>query len=326
MRIWLSIAVFCLFTSPAPAFDCAKATTPVEKAICADESLKQADDGLEKSYAEVRALSSKAERKMLALAQKKWIAAREAACAKPGNGQSGCIRSMIEERLKLFSGQALSGPGVPGRIIPVFIVQEGSETQFEIDQTLFRFADPQTPGEKRFNAITEEIGSTPILGPHGQDANGQVHAAEGAMVLTYAGPRLISIEHSFYSNTGGAHGNGGSQNFHIDPQSGRDYWIGDFLSGEAANHIRRQCREQIIAQKKALPDNGNYDPASDSALSDEVIAEHVATLAAWSFRQGEARIRFDAYAVGAYAEGSFECLFPMDVLKPLALPGAPLPE
>lgn len=248
MRIWLSLAALCLFSPPALAFDCAKATTPVEQAICADDNLKRADDELGTSYAEVKALSSAGERKMLARAQKRWIAERESACATPGDGQTDCIRLMIDARLKLFAGTPESGP------------------------------------------------------------------------------RLIAIEHSYYSETGGAHGNGGSDNYHVDPQSGRDYRIGDFFSEVAADQIRRECRDQIIARKRALPDNGGYDPATDNSFSDQVIAEHVATLAAWSFRASEARIRFDSYAIGAYAEGQYECLFPIQDLKSLALPGAPLPE
>ena len=56
-----------------------------------------------------------------------------------------------------------------------------------------------------------------------------------------------------------------------------------------------------------------------------MIAEHIATLPRWSFTASEASVSFDAYAIGSYAEGSYDCRFAMTDLKSLALPGAPLP-
>jgi hypothetical protein len=37
-------------------------------------------------------------------------------------------------------------------------------------------------------------------------------------------------------------------------------------------------------------------------------------------------VTFDAYAIGSYAEGPYECQFAMDDLRKLAKPGALLPK
>jgi uncharacterized protein len=47
--------------SPARAFDCARARTPLEKTICADPAARQADDAMGAAYIVVQAASGKAE-------------------------------------------------------------------------------------------------------------------------------------------------------------------------------------------------------------------------------------------------------------------------
>ena len=81
MRILFSAAiVLWLGAAQADAMDCGKAATVVETAICADQSLLAADDEMAAAYGEVRALSTPAERKMLALSQRGFIAEREKQC------------------------------------------------------------------------------------------------------------------------------------------------------------------------------------------------------------------------------------------------------
>lgn len=321
----LAAATLMLACGPALALDCGKARTPVETAICASPALAALDDAMATAYGEVRALSTAAERRMLTRAQKKWIGEREANCPQSPLGVDGCIDSMTGERLKLFEGRPESGPGAGSRLIPVFIVQEGSATAYDLDLTLLRFADPQTPGERRLNAITQEIVERTPAGAHGEDSGGAIYAIADFMTLSHASPQLISVMRSFWANLGGAHGNGGISNINIDPATGRDYGIEHMVSEEAAAQLAASCRAQIIAEKAERWGSEPYDPARDDFLKDEVISEHIATLSRWSFTGRAATVSFDAYAIGPYAEGSYDCVFPMAELKALALPDAPLP-
>lgn len=319
----LAVLVGCL---PAAAFDCGKASTAIEIEICDNPDLKDFDDRLENAYAEVKQLSTKPEQKMLARAQKRWIAERESSCPQSDLGLAGCIRDMTSTRLRMFEGRPDSGPGVDGRIIPVFIAQEGSETVYELSVDLLRFVKATAPGEKRFNAIAQDISKRIELGPHGEDTLGRIYAMDESLSVTYASPRLMSVLHSFWSDTGGAHGNGGTQSFNFDMQSGRDLAIADFFSEDAAAQLAAQCKDQIVAEKKERwPADEPYDAAGDSFLKDEVIAEHIATMSRWSFTETEASVGFDAYAIGPYAEGSYDCRFAISGLRAIAKPGAPLP-
>ena len=327
MRASLAVAAAMLacVDTPAVAFDCGKAATTVEKAICADPDLKALDDRLEELYVEVKGLTPEADRKMLGRAQKAWVGAREKGCPVAEAGLSACIADMTATRVALFEGRAETGPGAAGRIIPTFIVQEGNENRYDLDVTMLRFGSPATKGEQLFNAVADAIAARVKVGPHGEDTAGHIYALEEAMTLSYASPSLISVNHSFWSDEGGAHGNGGVANTNIDMKAGKVLEIGDLFEEAAVIGFIKDCKAQIIAQKRERLSGEPYDPATDSFLQDAVIGEHVATLSRWSIRESEASVSFDAYAIGSYAEGSYDCTYAMNELKPLARPGAPLP-
>jgi uncharacterized protein len=325
VRLSVCLAALVAAISPAAAFDCGKAATQVEKAICADPDLKAKDDEMSSLYADVRRLSTEAERKMLARSQKKWIAEREANCPQSGVGVAQCIRSMTNERIVLFAGKPSGGPGVEGRIIPVFIVQEGTEQVYDLDITMLKFAKASSPGQQRFNMIAEDMVARIKTGRHGEETMGRIWAMEEAMTLNYLSPRLASVMFSSWYDLGGAHGNGASSNFNFSMETGRDYTIGDFFSEESAAKLMAGCKAQIIAEKKERFGSEPYDPEVDSFLKDDTIAEHVATMSSWSFSDTAASIVFNAYAIGSYAEGPYDCTFPLSELKAVALKGAPLP-
>jgi len=320
-----ALAWTILLASPALALDCGKAATAVEIAICADPELKAAEGNLEAAYAEVGRLSREDERTMLVRAQRHWLSEREADCPASALGLNACISDMTGIRIAELEGTPKSGPGSGSRIIPYYVVQDGSETAYDIEAEFFRFAEPRSEGEKAFNAAMAKTSGNYKIGPHGEDTAGRTYEIRTFSILNYASGRLVSAKVNEWSFTGGAHGNGISLGINIDLAKGREIEIGDILPEAAFPILMENCRNQIIAEKKVRLDDATYDPAADEFLKDEVIAEHLATMSAWSLSETEATIDFDAYAIGPYVEGSFACVFPMAELKELALPGAPLP-
>jgi sugar (pentulose or hexulose) kinase/uncharacterized protein YecT (DUF1311 family) len=170
---------------PAAAFDCAKAGTAVEKAICQDPAAKRLDDELGATYAALRASLAEPEQKMLAMSQKRWIARREFC-----GGQedvTACAKERTAERLALLAGQPLSGPGAQGRLVPQFLVQEGTPAQYDIDIAVVRFAEPRTAGEQTLNRLADEVLAAAKLGPHGE--TGQAPYWRGKMHSPSSMPR-----------------------------------------------------------------------------------------------------------------------------------------
>lgn len=317
-----ALALLALAT-PAFAFDCGKASTDVEKAICADPQLKQLDGRLSDAYAAVKAASTPAEQKMLARSQKRWIAEREY-CSGSDTGIAACIAQKTRERLSLLSGVPETGPGADAKMVPVFLVQDGTRKQWDIDMSLIRFADPKTPGENLFNRRVEAILKQAKPGPHGEDSHDMVYAMEDTLSLTYASPRLISARHDFYINEGGAHGNYGTGNINIDMASGRQIAIGDIVDEAGASALARQCTTEIEAERsQRVPDAEDvpYDRETRAAT----VAATVRDVKSWSIGAEEITVSFDPYALGAYAEGAYTCTFRTREVRALARPGAPLP-
>ena len=147
------------FASPAHAFDCSKASSKVEKAICADDKLKAADDAMSKAYADVRNASRR---------QGEEVAG---AVADANGSRAARINAAATEDAKLNHASSIrpraaaASPrpnlkAAPGRrpcMVPVFIQQEGDRTHTDVDYTLIRFAKPVSKGEKAVQCEVDTI-------------------------------------------------------------------------------------------------------------------------------------------------------------------------
>jgi uncharacterized protein len=319
---FLALPLVAVLFQPASAFDCSKAKTAVETAICATPDLKARDDDLAAAYAALKAVLPPLEQKMLMRSQRRWIARREN-CSDSVNGVTACIARQTGDRLSLLSGRPESGPGAAGRLQPQFIVQDGTAQSYDLNIAVLRFASPATVGEKALNAIAEDELRRVKLGKHGEETGGAIYADEDIWSLTYASPAFISIRRDFYVNTGGAHGNYGTTNINLDMSTGRELVLAGVLTDSAAAILTLECRRQLItARKKRLQTAGDDEPVT---VDDAAVAEGVRNLASWSIGARQTVVNFDPYAVGSYAEGAYSCRFPTAGIRKLALPGAPLP-
>lgn len=322
----LTLAAVALVT-PAHAFDCSKAASAVEKAICADPSLKARDDAMAARYAGVKNLSTPEEQKMLARSQKAWIEGRENQCGRQSAGDIGlCIRGQIGNRIAELSVKPASGPGTASRLIPVFVLQPGGKGLFAIDGKYLRFVDPASLGEKALNAAVAKIAAASALGAQAEHKGEMNLETSSTLTLSYASPKLVSVLHSFDSYEGGAHPNGGAANLNIDLVTGKPLTFAKLFPAAVDKTLTAQCREQIVKQKRERLGAEAYDPSTDDFLKNDVIARSMGDLKRWTLKAAEAVVTFDAYEIGPYAEGAFACAFLMNDLKALALPNANLPE
>jgi uncharacterized protein YecT (DUF1311 family) len=90
---------------PQPSFDCEKAATPVEGALCADVELARLDRRLAEAYwtkiALARDDAAKARERE---AQRAFLAARDAACAaQSGAAITQCLTAQYQARLKMLA-------------------------------------------------------------------------------------------------------------------------------------------------------------------------------------------------------------------------------
>lgn len=313
---------------PALAFDCAKAQSPIEKAICADPKLKAADDAMSAAYSSLREALNAAERKGLTASQRKWIRSREDSCSvQEGAELTKCIVEQTEERRRLFLAEPESGSGTGARMVPIFVQQDPDPHRFDVDYTLIRFAEPKSRGEKLFNADVDKIVKDAPLKRQAEAApEGMNYASYSAMDITYASPKFLSAKIEAWENTGGAHGNGGTSAINIDLARGVALKADDLFDGKAQMALKTDCIAQITVQKKEKNDGQDFDPVNDPNYQEQTVVDVLKSLDAWNFWQDKAVVTFNSYAIGSYAEGPYECEFPMTKLKSLAKSGATLPE
>jgi uncharacterized protein YecT (DUF1311 family) len=83
--------------APAASFDCAKASSPVEKTVCADAALARLDRQVGEAYARTREADFNPKARTAALeTQRAWLAARDKAC---GGGNAACLSDSYRKRL-----------------------------------------------------------------------------------------------------------------------------------------------------------------------------------------------------------------------------------
>jgi len=87
----------------AASFDCAKASTRVEKAICADPALGRLDDDVAAAYAAARSSLDDRWRPRLLRSQREWLATRTA---------SADLRAGLRQRLEILRGLHVTRGGV----------------------------------------------------------------------------------------------------------------------------------------------------------------------------------------------------------------------
>jgi uncharacterized protein YecT (DUF1311 family) len=306
------------------ALDCQRASTPSEKAICADPAALAADSDLGKAFDALRASLDPKGKTQLVAAQVAWLGLRDSNCAdEKGPGLGACLARETRARAAFLAGAPEAGPGASGRLAPVMRMQKGGKGRTDVDVQLLKFVDAATPAERAFNAAVDRLTSD-LENPGKDDPLADQWSYTWTMRLAYASPRLISAHADGDSFMGGAHPNSYSVNVNIDGARGREATFADMLDKPAADKIFALCLKQVRDQKSAREGAADDDSGAPKTLA-ESVAEATGDLKAWSFGAEAATVSYDPYAVGAYAEGAFSCSVPYATLRPLARSDFPLP-
>jgi uncharacterized protein YecT (DUF1311 family) len=321
MKRWAFVVCLTALAGPAQAFDCAKASTKAEKAICADPAARAADDELSKAFAAAISVMSPSDKTAAVTAQVKWIAMRDGACTDLlGSKYSACLATQSMSRRAFLAAEPEAGPGAPGRLEPTFRQAKGDKRKAALDLQLLKYPSPATPAERAFNAAVDRAVG-PLDEPDNDDPGITQWEYERTMRLPFASPRLISAHLEAYSATGGAHPNSYTADINVLIEEGREAKLADLLDDKAAQKVFAFCLKSVRKDKKDRM-GADFTPEEDLP---KTVAEATAKLETWGFGANSARVSYDPYAVGSYAEGAYDCVIPYSTLKPLARPSFPLP-
>ena len=322
-----------LFPGAAFAFDCAKAHTADEKAICASPDARAADDAMTNAFEALRATASPAQRASILAAQVRWIGARGQACVDEGGARftgaklSACLADSSNARAKFLQAAPEAGPGASTPMVPFFVIVKRRKGRADVDFELVKFTAEPSGAERAFNAAVNKL-SEEIVQPDAGDPSADNYAFEDLMRITYASPKLVSAMVNSYQNAGGAHPNSTIAHINVDLSAGKALFFADLADAKAEAAIDARCADELRKQRKErLADFGGGgfpDDPFDADLARNV-AQTTNDLGAWGFGADKATIDYSPYSVGSYAEGYYACELPYAFLRPLAKPGFPIP-
>jgi uncharacterized protein len=329
MRVPVPLAALAGFlawapTSHAASFDCAKATQPAERLICADSALSALDEAMAVEYSRARAAVSEDGRKQLRDNQRSWLKYTAGTCARPAALPTAlqCMRDAYQERLTTLKKVPVTRG--PFTFIPVerFGFQKspgddeaGMAPGWTITvQRYPRIDNPATPEAQRWNAaMAAKYAPEPLRGP---DDDAEVDILE-TFTIHSASPTLISMSSEGYVYPhGAAHGTEGAQTSnHLLPQT-RELSPADLFHLDRGwqTFLSNRCFTDLTAQ--AERDQWTLDPTAPSALLNTATNPEN-----WEITEATLTVRFPVYEVGPYSASTPKIEIPWPDLKPyLATP------
>lgn len=311
-----------LMAGPALAMDCARATSPAEKAICADPAAIKADNAMAAAFTALHRSLDKAQARLLLIRQRRWLVQRASACdGRKGAALGACLADETQAWTARLQGRPAAGTA-PGPMQPVFIGRQAKKNgDYDVNIMLLLFAAPQTPAEKAFNAAARAtVADAPMSGDDG-DGGDRKLAYDADMTMTLATPRLLSAAVEIYQDGGGAHPNSMTTHLNIDARSGKPLTLADVLSPDGRRKGLALCAAQVAAQRKAKAIEAGIKPEEMGPVDAKALATVFGSIDNWSFGATGATMTVNTDEIGPHAEGAYLCSFDNKTLAPLLAPG-----
>ena len=335
VRIALILAALFLFVPVAQAasFDCAKAGTSFEKAICADPDLSAQDEILAQAYATaLGGLSADAAAEVKA-GQKAWLNYAQRACspkAEPIAGtyddeQTQCLAAVFRGRVNALEASRMQG-GYRFYPLDRYLVQpdselsegdfgyKASEKEFHIVK-IDRDDDLAAAFNEAIDAIIADQGDffvkgTTTISPEDDTSDYDITTSV-AEVTRY---RISLSYNQWWYGHGAAHGNYFISHRHFLTGQRRMLEASDIFAGD---DWQDRLTEATMAHLKS-------DIGEDNLFED--YAKAVPDLASdptrWIFSEAGLTIQFNIYEITAYAAGAIEVTIPWTELQDILAPEA----
>lgn len=300
-----------------PSFDCAKATTEVEKTVCASPDLAQADQALAEAYRAVLARAPEDAKALLRADQRAWIAHVGKTCQArwaPPSGFSGyakdCVESAYRVQTEFYTGSALtllpgSGGVLLGRQVyrsaPVAaedIVEHAPKIRVES----YRY--PQFLGPALRLLASDK--------PPEPDPDSFETSSDFKVVVT--GDRLLSLERIIYTYQGGAHGTYSSSFETVDLAAARLLTMADIFRPNTPWRAVLARETDTLLRATAKAEEWPYEPLT---VAEQTKA--VAEPARWALTKTFG-VYFGIYEVGPYAAGAHVASVPYTALTEFLTP------
>lgn len=327
-----ALAAAMMLVQSAAAFDCDRAASDVEKTICSDPAAKAADEEMSAAYEALLPVLQGEQAEMLKANQTAWLALREQNCGwqEQAAEKLTCLIEITGHRAAYLQAKPASGPGLGegAGLVPYLFSRPESRTVCSADVAVFRFPDTAAGADVAglngwVSELTAGLESEFGAVEEGDLPEGMTCEYTASALLTYASPKLIAMHVSMYVFGGGAHGMSTAKSVTLDRSTGEVLAFGDIFPAEALEELTAVCAAGIRAEKTRRFAEAEVENAQ--ALVDEemgvhafAITEGVSDLSSWLVYEDRAEVYFPPYAVGAYAEGDYQCVLPKAALQKAA--------
>ncbi len=303
----LSFVLSTISLEKSQAFECVKASTPTENAICARADLKAQDDAMSRIYHQLRKNMPQTARRQLLSAQQNWLAYRASIC----EANSDCL---LEETQLWTSAISTLKPDM----VPVFIWQKGNRAQYNIRLRGVRFSQPANRVQQLFNdELDKLLANVPFKEVLSPDL-AYIPSHEINWEITRFNKNLLSASIST-ANYSGAHPMFYQDAININVKTGTLLDTKVLFSRKAIDDLTTSCRDQIIAVKYET-DQGSLSSKRQQIEKSYpgIVRQHILSMREWSFGQDgdqAIEIRFDKYQIGVGSEVPYQCYFSNEEVK-----------
>jgi uncharacterized protein len=341
IRFVLALAALLLFVpiAQAASFDCAKAGTSFEKAICASPDLSKQDEVLAQAYATALGGLSADAAAAVKASQHSWLDYAARACGDDGQpisgeytaDQSTCLNGEFTNRIRQLEASKMQGGY---RFYPVekFLIEKDPDATDDAYQKIATKhfltvkIDRDDDLATAFNAMTETIrlANDEQMGEDSHlFANGTQELAKGdtsadidvTTTVDKASSAMITLSTSTYwFGHGAAHGNYGVSYDHFLVTEKRPLVAKDVFAGKGW-----EAKFAKLVIEKAKADLGDEWQGDDSNGD---LTKSISDPSRWEFVDAGLTVVFNPYDVASYARGVVEVTIPWDQLTGLVTDNA----
>lgn len=333
-RIMLALAVMLLGIGVAQAasFDCGKAATSFEKAICASPDASKADETLAQAYATALGGLSKDAADSLKATQHDWLDYAQRTCsddAQPIAGtynddQTQCLVSTIKSRITALEASRMLGGY---RFYPwerYLVIKDPDATADSFNKVATKHyqtvkIDGSDDVAKAFNALTETLRQRDdaqmgedahLFTPDGKGLDSKDASADidtSTTVKSVSDYRITLTTGTYWYGHGAAHGNYGETFDHFLIAEKRALVAGDIFAKDGW--------EATLG--KLVTDKAKEQLGEDYQGTDEDVAGMAADPGRWDFSAEGLIVNFNPYDVAAYAVGPVAVTVPWNAITDL---------
>jgi uncharacterized protein len=319
IQAMILLLMFAADPVPAASFDCAKATRPQEKLICASPEVSRLDSSMATSYKVLLQRLSPEAQNDVRRSQREWLAFWPISCREEGeplNPKSkdaqNCAAARYKDRIALFEGpDSVTGDIVLYPVSMYGIRQSDAEVEwikYAQNVTYFPAVDlGQAAHEKKNLAVLIDRWLRKDIASSGKAVDAASDSETGRRFIGSLSMLLSAGTSSYFYGHGAAHPVSSYSTQHFYLPKARPMLAADIFQGSQWQDGLTALVEKEL--KKELADSYYIEQRQD-------LRKLVIDTAHWQFDSKKLTLSFNPYEVAPYSAGAPSVSLPWSTLMP----------